>query len=88
VVPRNDARARQRPSAGGDQATLPPTATRRRRLKCQPVNGSNRSIWISTLPDAARSTSGVSSTGAPGVTVVADALSTVAVISRISSESP
>ena len=66
---------------------LPPAGTRSSRLKCQPVSGSKRSTWISTVPPDAFATSGRSVTGLPGATVGAASRSVVAVISRISSDS-
>src|SRR5437764_13887271 len=50
-VPRNVARARQRPAAGGRQLSDPPGAdSRTSRLKCQPASGSKRSISSSIVP--------------------------------------
>src|SRR5437762_1428811 len=83
-VPRKRACARQRPSAGGVHETLVPgTDTRIRRLNCQPLSGSKRSISSSSTPaSGAGLVPTVNVTAAPGATEGAETANVVAVSCR------
>jgi uncharacterized protein YaaW (UPF0174 family) len=84
-VPRYSALARQRPSLGGVKATVavPPLATtERRRLNCQPANGSKRSIVIRTGPATAGLTCTAMRTARPGADW-AEVLPSIVMLARV-----
>src|SRR5919198_6074297 len=84
----NDARARQRPGAGGVHENPPPACSRTMWWKCQPASVSKRSISTSTTPPSGGGEIAiVNVTADPGETCVDDAAIVVFVTSRTTSVS-